>query len=205
MRGNITRRGKASWRIKFDLEPDATGERRLFTATIRGTRKDAEIELARLLNQAHQGTLIDQSRDSLASYLRSWLNGQDDLAPTSIERYRDIIERQTIPFIGNIELQKLKPVHVRDWMVNLRKAGRRPLSSQSVACAYRVLRAALHTAVQLELVARNVADAVPPPRIEGREVEILDAKQIATVLTALKGNRIYPVVALAIATGMRRG
>ena len=55
MRGNITRRGKASWRIKFDLEPDATGERRLFTATIRGNRKDAEIELARLLDRLIKG------------------------------------------------------------------------------------------------------------------------------------------------------
>ena len=90
-------------------------------------------------------------------------------------------------------------------MVNLRKAGRRPLSPQSVACAYRVLRTALHAAVQLELVARNVADAVAPPRIEGGEVEILDAKQIATVLTALKSEPNSPVVALAIATGMRRG
>jgi integrase len=36
-------------------------------------------------------------------------------------------------------------------------------------------------------------------------VEILDAGQIATVLDALKGDRLYPIVVLAIATGMRRG
>jgi integrase len=130
MRGNITRRGKVSWRLKFDIEPDATGKRRFHTVTIRGTRKKAEEELARLLNDAHRGTLVDQNRDSVATYLRSWLNGQHDLAPSSIERYRDIIERQTIPFLGDIELQKLKPVHVRDWLVKLRKAGRRQLSAQ---------------------------------------------------------------------------
>src|SRR5262249_12895475 len=57
----------------------------------------------------------------------------------------------------------------------------------------------------LELVSRNVADAAPPPPATSEEVEILSADQLAIVLDALKGSRIYPVAALAIATGMRRG
>ncbi len=44
-----------------------------------------------------------------------------------------------------------------------------------------------------------------PPKIEEGEVEILNADQIAAVLDALKGHSIYPIAALAIATGMRRG
>jgi integrase len=206
MRGNITRRGKSSWRLKFDLERD-NGERRIHYTTVRGTRKNAEAELARLLNDVHRGTHVAPDKVTIASYLRSWLDGQDDLAPTSIERYGDIIERQTIPFIGAIELQKLQPVHVRDWMVKLRKTGRKQqLSAQSVVCAHRVLRGALQEAVRLELLARNVADAAPPPKIEVGEVEILDATQIETVLEALKSDdRLYPIVALAIGTGIRRG
>jgi len=205
MRGNITRRGKSSWRIKFDVERDASGKRRFHTVTMHGGRKKAEEELARLLNDAHRGTLVDQHRDSVGTYLRSWLDGQHDLAPSTVERYRDVLERQTIPYIGDIELQKLKPVHIRDWLVKLRQSGRRQLSAQSVTCAYRVLRAALNDAVRLEVLGRNVADAVPPPKTHESEVEILDADQIATALSVLKGNRIYPIVALAIATGMRRG
>jgi len=69
----------------------------------------------------------------------------------------------------------------------------------------RVLRAALQEALKLELLARNVCDPVSPPKREGSEVEILDADQIATVFTAIKGDRLYPIAALAIATGMRRG
>jgi Phage integrase, N-terminal SAM-like domain len=110
MRGNITRRGKSSWRLKFDVERDANGKRRFHTVTVRGTRKQAEEELTKLLAAADKGMLVDQNRDSVATYLRSWLNGQHDLAPSSIERYGDIIERRTIPYIGDIELQKLKPI-----------------------------------------------------------------------------------------------
>jgi integrase len=208
VRGNITRRGKSSWRLKFDVEPDATGKRQYRVITVRGTRKDAEAELARLLNHLHKGTLVDASKVMVGDYLRGWLNRHHGLSPTSIERYRDIIERQTNPVIGKIELQKLKPVHVRDWLSGMLKSGGRdgrPLSARSVTHAHRVIRAALQSAVELELLARNVADVAKPPKVEAQEIEILTADQIATVLDVLKDHSIYPIVALALATGMRRG
>ena len=37
------------------------------------------------------------------------------------------------------------------------------------------------------------------------EIEILDADQVAIVLEALRGHSLYPIAALAISTGMRRG
>jgi len=46
---------------------------------------------------------------------------------------------------------------------------------------------------------------VTPPRVEADEVEILTADQIAAVLNALKGSRLYSIASLALATGMRRG
>ena len=58
MRGNITRRGKASWRLKFDLGTDpVTGKRLTQFATVRGTKKEAEAELNKRLNQVDEGTL----------------------------------------------------------------------------------------------------------------------------------------------------
>ena len=60
MRGNITRRGKASWRIKFDAEPDTvTGDRRIHYVTVKGKRADSEAEISRLLKDSQRGTLID--------------------------------------------------------------------------------------------------------------------------------------------------
>ena len=55
------------------------------------------------------------------------------------------------------------------------------------------------------MIARNVADAVTPPKIEAAEVEILDADQIAAALDALSGSRLYPIAVLALASGARRG
>ena len=106
MRGNITRRGKSSWRLKFDVDAD-NGERVTRYQTVKGKRADAEAELARLLNDAHKGTLIDQSKVTIAGHLRSWLDGKTDISGVTVERYTEIIENRIIPVLGDVELQRL--------------------------------------------------------------------------------------------------
>src|SRR5512132_86850 len=138
MRGNITRRGKTSWRIKFDAEPDVvTGERRIRYVTIKGTRRHAEAELARLLDAAHKGVLPDASKLSVEAYLRQWLDGKD-LSPRSREQYLDIIQRQIAPVLGKIELQRLKPLEVKTWLGGLRARDGRKLHARTLRHAYRV-------------------------------------------------------------------
>jgi integrase len=44
-----------------------------------------------------------------------------------------------------------------------------------------------------------------PPTVEAKEVEILTPDQITAVLDSLKGHSLYPIAALALATGLRRG
>ena len=124
MRGNITRRGRSSWRLKFDTGRDAlTGKRQTRYVTVRGKRRDAERELARLLSEAHNGTLIEPSKVTVAEYLRAWLNGAPGLSPKTAERYRQLVEQQIIPHLGAIALQKLKPGHVEDWHGTIARVG----------------------------------------------------------------------------------
>ncbi len=57
----ITRRGKRSWQLKFDVGIDAKGKRKTRYVTVRGTHQKAQKELTRLLAQADAGTLPDPS------------------------------------------------------------------------------------------------------------------------------------------------
>lgn len=206
MRGNITRRGRSSWRIKFD---DPIGcKRHTRYVTVKGTKRDAERELARLLSEADRGLLVEPSKLTLADYLRQWLDNAHELSPKTMERYRQLAEQQIIPHLGAISLQRLKPAHVQQWHSTILKAGGakgRPLSARTVGHAHRVLHRALQRAVESETLSRNVANTVRPPKVEGREIELLTAEQIIDVLAKLDGHELYPIVALALATGMRRG
>jgi hypothetical protein len=136
MRGNITRRGKASWQLKFDVAA-ADGKRRTRYATVRGTYKDAQRELTRLLGSADAGILPEPSAMSVAAYLRAWLDTATEQSPKTLERYRGLAELQVVPHLGAIRLQKLKPEDVRHWHSTLLGQG---LAPRTVGHAHRLLR-----------------------------------------------------------------
>ena len=186
---------------------------------MRGKRQDAQKELTRLLGQADAGTLVEPSKVTVAEYLRAWLGSPPGpgepappppagLAPKTAERYRELAEGQIIPHLGAIVLQKLRPAKVAEWHAELLKTGSRkgrPLAASTVGHAHRVLGIALERAVGTEVLYRNVAAAVSPPKIESAEVEILDATQIAGTLQKLEDHPLHALAVTALATGMRRG
>jgi integrase len=70
---------------------------------------------------------------------------------------------------------------------------------------HRVLREALNLAVKWQLMPRNPADAVEPPKPQRKEMRALDDAQMAWLLEVARGTRFHLPVLLAIAAGMRRG
>jgi integrase len=70
---------------------------------------------------------------------------------------------------------------------------------------HRVLRQALQQAVRWQLLARNPADVVRPPKIERVKMRALDAAESAALLEAIRSTRMFVPVMLALTCGMRRG
>lgn len=68
-----------------------------------------------------------------------------------------------------------------------------------------VLRAALEQAVRWELVGRNVAKLVRPPRAKCTDVQPLDPDQARTLLQTVQGHRLEALFTVALAIGLRPG
>ena len=202
--GSITRRGKKSWRIKYDLPRDETGERRIAYKTVKGTRKEAEKERRRLLTAIDKGIHVDPSALTVAAYMDQWLAdvAPASVSPKSLEQYRSLSRIQIKPHLGTLQLQKLRPADIAAWHQALGKTG---ISVRSIQHAHGVLRTALAHAAAVEILERNVATFIRPPKTVRTEVEILNAEQIADALRKLEGHPIYPIAAVAIGTGARRG
>lgn len=79
------------------------------------------------------------------------------------------------------------------------------LSPQTVLHHHRVLREALGRAVKWQLLIRNPADAVEPPKAARREMRAISEAETAWLLEVAQGTRFYVPVLLAVTTGMRRG
>jgi integrase len=67
------------------------------------------------------------------------------------------------------------------------------------------LREAFHHAVRWQLAARNPTDAVAPPLPAITEMRVLDADQVAELLTAAAETPYYAFIYVAVATGARLG
>ncbi len=205
MTGTITKRGKSSWRIKYDLPPGDDGVRRIAYVTVKGTKKAAERVLRAKLSAIDAGTHVDPSKLTVGEFLDDWLTKTAPLTagPRTLERYQEFVRLQIKPHLGDVLLQALRPKHISDWHQTLIDEGR--IALVTIAAAHGALRTALERAVKTEVLARNVAKIITPPKTVKVEVTSLTKDQVADVLDKLAGHPLYPIVALAIGTGMRRG
>ena len=211
MRGHIRKRGLKSWSIIVELDRGTDGKRRQKWETIQGTKKKAEAKLAQILHALETGMYIEPSRLTVAAYLDKWLEtAKSNVAGKTFERYSEIVKRHLVPSLGHLLLSKLtalhiQAVHAKDLLSGRLDGREGGLSPQTVIHHHRILREALQQAVRWQLLPRNPADAVEPPKAQRREMRAIDAPQMAWLLSVVRGTRLYLPVMLAVTTGMRRG
>jgi integrase len=205
MRGHIRRRGEHSWELKYDVGTDPrTGRRVTKYASFKGTKREAQAELVRLMETVRRGEHVDPVKLTLAEYLDRWEQGWASLqvGPKTRERYVELIRLHVRPHIGALPLHKLQPVHLAELYGGLLEKG---LSPRTIGHVHRVLHKALTVAVEWSLLLRNPAAIAKPPRAQMREIEIITVEQAQKILQCFRGRALYPIIALALATGMRRG
>lgn len=208
MTGHVRRRGARSWELKYDVEAAPAGQRRIRYVSFKGTKRDAELELARLVAQEAGGEGVDPSKATLTDFLDRWERDWAGLnvSPKTFERYSELLRRHVKPHIGQVRVQKLRPVVLADLYAKLiRETG---LAARTVGHVHRVTRRALGHAVQWGVIRSNPADNVSPPPVEPTEVQILRSNDVQTILERLRDRRgrlLYTVALTVLSTGLRRG
>jgi integrase len=210
-RGSIAQRSPGTWSIRIEIPTDpVTGKRRQKRETFRGTKKEAETKLTALLKDVDTGGFVNPSKMTLGNFLRQWLTDyvEAGVRATTKEGYRIIVERHLIPGLGNIVLGQLKPSHLQAYYSTALKEGHKRskggLSARTVLHHHRVISESLNHAVKWGMVARNVALAVDPPRPVQKEMQILSDDGIAQLLEGARSTQYYPLIYLAIFSGLRR-
>jgi integrase len=210
VKGHIRERSPGHWAIVIDVRDPLTGKRKRRWHSFAGTKRQAQVECARLLTELKAGTYVDPSRETVSAFLERWLehmNGQ--VSPRSHERYAELCRKNVVPLLGCLALSKLQPAHISQAYAKALASGRRDgtggLSARTVTHMHRVLREALQQAVRWQLLARNPADAVKPPKVERKPMQTYDLAQTAELLAAMRGTRFFIPVVLAVLCGLRRG
>jgi len=207
MKGSIrqrSKRSKDSWQIIIDTGTGPDEKRRRYFETVHSTRKsDAQKRLNELLVSLDKGVYTPPGRVTLREYLDRWVKDyvQPNLSPRTAEGYEHICNHHFVPCLGNIKLSGLKPEHLQHYYSEKLSNG---LSAQTVKHHHTCLHKALQTAVEWGLLARNIADAVTPPRAQQPEMQIWDEDEITTFLEAARQTPYFALFHTALFTGMRR-
>ena len=210
MRGSIKKDGN-SWNVVFDLGKDpVTGKRKQKRKRGFKTKKEAEKYINEQLNAIDKGTYFEPSEISLTEYLDYWLDNhaKPNTAQRTYENYQYMINVHLKPVLGHINISKLQPSHLQEYYAQKLSNGKIDeggLSAQSVKHHHRLIFKALKDAVKWQLIVRNVAEAVTPPKTRKVEMQTGDNEQVRTFLDVSKDSTYFPIYLTAINTGMRRG
>ena len=210
MKGHLKERSPGHWSIVIDVPDPATGKRRRKWHSFKGTKRQAQIECARLISAIQTGHYLEPSKTMLAQFLERWLEHMKaQLSPKSHARYCELVRKNIVPLFGSIILTKLRAEVIdaayAKALASGRRDGRGGLSPQTVIHMHRVLKKALGQAVKWELLIRNPVDAASPPKASRGKMNTYDLDQTAELIERMRPTRMLVPTLLAALCGMRRG
>ena len=210
MKGHIRSRSPGRWAIVLDTRDPQTGRRKRKWHSFQGGKREAQLECARLISELTDGTSLDETRLTVAAFLDRWIEHmRGQVSPRSHERYAEIALKNVVPLLGGIALTKLQPAHISaayaKALTSGHRKGRGGLSARSVTHMHRILRQALQQAVQWQMLVRNPANLVKPPKVERQQMQVLDADATADLIEAARPYSVFVPILLGVLCGLRRG
>ena len=199
------RASDGKWVGTLDLGRDAQGRRRRHVV-YGHLRREVIAKLEEARNRLAADEPVKDAKTTVGAFIDEWTR---KALPASTRRastrqnYRTIARTHLVrsPF-GALPLDKLRPSDIEALLIAKRDAG---LSSATVHRIYQVCRAALDVAVRDGIVRRNAAAAVKRPTVKRSDAQFLTSEQVGRFLHTARNDRLYPLFALMVGTGLRRG
>lgn len=196
--GSIVQRSDGRWMARVTL-PD--GSRRSLYGK---TRAEVAGKLTDALGDVKKGKPLPAEKETVGAYLSRWLSDvcRPAVRPSTYEGYEVIVRLHVSPRIGKLKLARLSPQDLAKLYRELADAG---LSPRTVQLTHAVLHKALDQALRWDLVARNPADLVDPPRVERKETTVLSREQAKLLLDRSQDEPLHALYAVALTGGLREG
>ncbi|WP_409174825.1 tyrosine-type recombinase/integrase [Brevibacillus fortis] len=168
------------------------------------TKKEAEAAMVEAQNALNKGTFLEPSKTSYSVFMCSWLEDKKTTVKgRTLEFYTFLVNRYILPNIGEIELAKISPRDIQSLYNKLKEGGN--LSDENIRKVHTIINDSLNKAFRWEMIAKNPAALVDPPKVSKKEIEVWTEEEIQKFLSAAKDSRYYCAFLLALTTGMRQG
>lgn len=211
VRKRATKSGITTYQIIVEEESDAaTGKRKRFYKTIKGSKKDAERAMRSFISEIESWAFTKDSKIKVKDFMHQWLDlyVKGQLSPTTVQHYIDQTEKYIIPEFGDLYLQQLRNIDIQKWVFSLQKQSPltgKPLSPKTIKNIVLNLSAAMKKAVMLELIPKNPCDDLTLPKLQRFEPDVYSMEEVGQLLNCAKGTDLYLPMMIEICLGLRRG
>ena len=154
----------------------------------------------------------------MAEWVRLWFDtySKPNIREQTAYYYSNYIEKQIVPGIGSIKLDKLAALQIQRFYNKLKTSGRiqrydhielkdKGLSNRFIRGVHSLLHAALDQAVRERLIQVNPSEGCKLPKIEKKEMKVLLPEQIGDYLWEAGKRGLLPAFYLELTSGLRRG
>lgn len=165
--GTITKRKDGRFQcVVYVLQPDGTRARKFAYGK---TWAECDAKRRELLDKVDQGVAVPTKSAKLSEWLPYWLDNviKPRRKLSTFDKYEAHVRLYLVPLLGGKRLESLGVADVRRFLMRLEKETTAATAKKS----HRVLRSALTSACREELITRNVAKLVEPPRTDNRELQ----------------------------------
>lgn len=193
--------------VNMDYGVDGSGKRRKSVKTF-DTLANARKALAKFEADKTYGTAVAPKKTTVEEWLLYWLNNiiKPNREETTVYTYANIINNHLIPAIGKIQLQRLTAKNIQEYYTKKlsNNSDGKNISSNTVKKHHALLKTALSFAVKQDVIYKNPADNVEPPKYVEPTKSFYNSATLAKLFKLCEDTRLEAPIKLAGYLGLRR-
>ena len=194
---------KKLYYVNMDYGKDGNGKRIKKAKTYK-TKSEAKAALKEFEADKTKGQLVIPIKTTLKEWLDYWMENivKPNKQLTTYHYYKSMIDKYTIPLLGSIPIQDLKPIQIQKYYTQLRNKYK--LSPNTVRKHHDMLHLVFSLAVRQNMILQNPAERVEAPHKQYHEANFYTLDLLKKLYKLVKDTNLEITVKLAGGLGLRR-
>ena len=224
--GSLRKRSDGRWEGRYTTGRDPETGKLIYRNVLARTQAECKSKLREAMKNIQlipEEPLVKETKDperpavryTTGEWLRTWFEvySKPNIREATQDQYTNFLEKHVIPSVGDIPLEKLTSPRLQKLYQDLRTHGKvcqnknagSSLSQKTVRNIHMMLHVALEQAVKEDLISKNPTDGCIAPKVEKKEMKVIQPEKIGAYLQAAADRNVLPMFYLELTSGLRRG
>lgn len=184
-----------------------TGKPPYRTSVDGNTEEDARLKMSKRIAAVSENTFQKPSYMTVSTLAEKYLNEYTDhLKKATKDKYENIINLYIKPHLGKYRLFELNQSLIKgEYNRMQKKSAKGGVSAKTIHNIHGVMSCMIKVALLRDYLPKNPLFGVVLPRIEKKEMPVIEGDDVERFLDAIKGSKYQHLYFVDMFTGMRQG